>query len=324
MPAKNIVWNWRDALFGLALAVPGAVVILSGNVKPGIALLVGVLAAAGVEVPPTRKRRIRIFIIGLVFAVSIVVGAFLAQWPIVAVVGIALIALGSAQLAARKLLGVLVMSLALPLIGIGFSYDLQGAASFATRTHSAAAEPSSSRAVWCPAGPHSSDYSHAWICDTRRACRLDCGRSTARDAAQPGDARDSQRRAPRGGAAWCLLGLCPASSRRAHLGHCRGRVRRHCLYGCHTHQPLVPHRSLYNLPGLLAVAVSADRFGPDRASLLRTGARNRCWRSNRLLLRFAGAEGVGICISAPCPTALISLFIAQGLFQNKGICPGSL
>jgi hypothetical protein len=61
MPAKKIVWNSRDALFGLALAVPGAVVILSGHVKPEIALLVGVLAAAGVEVPPTRKRRISIF-----------------------------------------------------------------------------------------------------------------------------------------------------------------------------------------------------------------------------------------------------------------------
>ena len=130
MPTKNIVWNSRDALFGLALAVPGAAVILSGNVKPGIALLVGVLAAAGVEVPPTRKRRISIFIIGVLFAVSIVLGAFLAQWPVVAVVGIALVALGAAQLAARKPLGVLVMSLALPLMGIGFSYDLQGAASF--------------------------------------------------------------------------------------------------------------------------------------------------------------------------------------------------
>jgi uncharacterized membrane protein YccC len=131
MPAKNIVWNWRDALFGFALAVPGALVILSGNVKPGIALLVGVLAAAGVGVPPTRKRRISIFIIGVLFAVSIVVGAFLAQWPVVAVAGIALVAFGSAQFAARKPLGVLVMSLALPLMGIGFSYDLQGAASFA-------------------------------------------------------------------------------------------------------------------------------------------------------------------------------------------------
>ena len=131
MTAKNVVWNWRDALFGLALAVPGAAVILSGHVKPGIALLVGVLAAAGVEVAPTRKRRISIFITGLVFAVSIVVGAFLAQWPVVAVAGIALVAFGAAQLAARKSLGVLVTSLALPLMGIGFSYDLQGAASFA-------------------------------------------------------------------------------------------------------------------------------------------------------------------------------------------------
>jgi uncharacterized membrane protein YccC len=131
MPTKNLVWNWRDALFGLALAVPGALFILTGNVKPGIALLVGVLAAASIGVPPTRKSRISIFIIGLLFAVSIYVGAFLAQWPVVAVVGIALIAFGSAQLAARKPLGVLVMSLALPLMGIGFSYDLQAAASFA-------------------------------------------------------------------------------------------------------------------------------------------------------------------------------------------------
>jgi uncharacterized membrane protein YccC len=111
--------------------VPGAAVILSGHVKPGIALLVGVLAAAGVEVAPTRKRRISIFITGLVFAVSIVVGAFLAQWQVVAVAGIALVAFGAAQLAAQKPLGVLVTSLALPLMGIGFSYDLQGAASFA-------------------------------------------------------------------------------------------------------------------------------------------------------------------------------------------------
>src|SRR5689334_10564102 len=125
MPTKNIVWHWRDALFGLALAAPGTLVILSGNVKSGISLLVGVLAAAAVGAPPLRKKRIAIFVIGMLFAVSIVVGAFLAQWSVVAVVGIALVAFGSAQLAARKPLGVLVMSLALPLMGIGFSYDVQ-------------------------------------------------------------------------------------------------------------------------------------------------------------------------------------------------------
>lgn len=63
------------------------------------------LAAAGVELPPTRKKRVSIFVVGVLFAVSIVLGAFLAQWPAAAVAGIALVAFGAAQLAARKPLG---------------------------------------------------------------------------------------------------------------------------------------------------------------------------------------------------------------------------
>jgi hypothetical protein len=31
MPTQNIVWNWRGALFGLVLALPGAALILNGN-----------------------------------------------------------------------------------------------------------------------------------------------------------------------------------------------------------------------------------------------------------------------------------------------------
>lgn len=130
MPAQNIVWNPRDALFGLALAAPGAAVIVSGNVTVGIALLVGVLAAAAVGLPPTRHKRVSILVVGVLFAVAIAFGAFLAQWPAVAVVGIALVAFAAAQLAARRPLGSLVMSLFLPIMGIGFSYDLQAAAGF--------------------------------------------------------------------------------------------------------------------------------------------------------------------------------------------------
>lgn len=89
------------------------------------------LAAAGVELPPTRKKRVSIFVVGVLFAVSIVLGAFLAQWPAAAVAGITLVAFGAAQLAARKPLGVLVLSLCLPIMGIGFSYDLKAAAAFA-------------------------------------------------------------------------------------------------------------------------------------------------------------------------------------------------
>src|SRR5215831_8662727 len=130
MSKQDIVWDWRGALFGLVLSLPGAALILSGNVKPGIGLLVGVLAAAAVGVPPSRRQRVRILLVGALFATSITLGAFLAQWPVVAVLGIALAAFGAAQLATRTPLGVLLMSLSLPLMGIGFSYDLQGAASF--------------------------------------------------------------------------------------------------------------------------------------------------------------------------------------------------
>jgi hypothetical protein len=130
MPTQNIVWNWRGALFGLVLALPGAILILSDRVMPGIALLVGVLAAAIINVPPTRNKRIRMFVVGALFAVSITVGAFLAQWPVVAIIGIALIAFGAAQLAARTPLGMIVLSLVLPIMGIGFSYDVKAAASF--------------------------------------------------------------------------------------------------------------------------------------------------------------------------------------------------
>jgi hypothetical protein len=68
------------------------------SVTPGIALLVGVLAAAIITVPPTRDKRIRMFVVGVLFALSISLGAFLAQWPLAAIIGIALVAFAGARL----------------------------------------------------------------------------------------------------------------------------------------------------------------------------------------------------------------------------------
>jgi hypothetical protein len=131
MPARNIAWDRRGALFGLALALPGAMVILIGQVTPGIALLIGVLPATGTTLPPTRTLRVHIVVVGVVFAAAITLGAFLAQWPPVAVLGIALAAFGAAQLAARRPVGGLAMGLGLPLMGMGFSYHPTSAAAFA-------------------------------------------------------------------------------------------------------------------------------------------------------------------------------------------------
>jgi hypothetical protein len=125
--ARNLVWNRRGAVYGLLLAVPGAVVIATGHVRPGVELLFGTVVAALVGVLPSRAKRKAMLVIGLLFAVSITLGALLATEPWIAVPGIALVALASARVAAGKPFGVLAMNLCLPILGIGFSFDVRGA-----------------------------------------------------------------------------------------------------------------------------------------------------------------------------------------------------
>jgi Fusaric acid resistance protein-like len=126
----NLVWDRRGATYGMLLAVPGAVVIATGQVKPGVALVVGTVVAALVGVRPARAKRKAMLVVGLLFAASIVLGAILATEPWLAVPGIAVVAVVAAQVAAEKPLGILAMNLCLPIIGIGFSYDVGGALGF--------------------------------------------------------------------------------------------------------------------------------------------------------------------------------------------------
>jgi hypothetical protein len=92
--------------------------------------LVGVLVAALVGVAPTRAKRKAVLVVGLLFAVSISLGALLATEPWLAVPGIAIVAFGAAQAAAATPLGGLAMGLCLPIMGIGFSYHPAAAAGF--------------------------------------------------------------------------------------------------------------------------------------------------------------------------------------------------
>jgi uncharacterized membrane protein YccC len=126
----NLVWNRRGAAYGVLLAVPGAIVIATGDVKPGVELLVGTLVAALVGVLPSRAKRKALLVVGLLFAVSIALGALLATEPWLAVPGIAVVAFAAAHVAAEKPFGALAMNLCLPIMGIGFSYDVAGAVGF--------------------------------------------------------------------------------------------------------------------------------------------------------------------------------------------------
>ena len=70
-------------------------------------------------------------VIGALFAVSVLIGAALATSALLAVVGMFLLAIGAAALAASRPFGLIAMNLCVPLTGIGLSFDDIGdAASF--------------------------------------------------------------------------------------------------------------------------------------------------------------------------------------------------
>jgi hypothetical protein len=119
---KNIAWSWRNALFGALLASVGTVVIATGHVTTGLPLLFGALPAAIIGLLPTRKARRLLVVIGVLFGLSMMAGSFVAQWWWLAVPAMFLFGLGGALLAARSPLGLLALSLCVPLAGIGLSY----------------------------------------------------------------------------------------------------------------------------------------------------------------------------------------------------------
>ena len=126
----DLAWEWRPAAAGALCAVPAAVLITS-DVSAGLALAVGVLPASIVGVAPTRRERRRIFVVGALTGVCMLVGGALSAVPVLAVAAVALLGVGTALLAARTPLGQVAMTLALPLVGIGLSYSDLGEAAAA-------------------------------------------------------------------------------------------------------------------------------------------------------------------------------------------------
>lgn len=120
--SRNITWNWRDASFGAVIAAVAAIVIATGRVDAGLALLVGAMPAAIVGLAPTRRARLKTVVIGVLFGAFIMLGSFIAQWAIVAVAGMFMLALGSTLLAAKRPLGMVALTLCLPLAAVGLSY----------------------------------------------------------------------------------------------------------------------------------------------------------------------------------------------------------
>src|SRR4051794_14607466 len=102
-PTRGLVWNWSNAALGAVYALPGAAVPLAlGEVRPGLALAVGVLPAAIVGLAPTRRARVSVLVLGVATGVSMFCGGVLAGAPVLAVAVIGLLGVVTAMLAARS------------------------------------------------------------------------------------------------------------------------------------------------------------------------------------------------------------------------------
>jgi hypothetical protein len=116
-----VAWNWSSALRGACCSLPPATAAFF-DIRVGAALAIGVIPAAIVPLAARRAKRWITVVIGFLTGVSLLAGALLAQVAWLAVVGIFVLAVGASLLAARRLHGMIALTLCLPLIAVGFSY----------------------------------------------------------------------------------------------------------------------------------------------------------------------------------------------------------
>jgi hypothetical protein len=117
-----VVWSWAHALLGAIYALPAAAVVLVDPSR-GLALAIGVLPAAAAGLPGPRRARVAIALLGALMGGCILVGSLLAQVPVLAVPAIFALCVGAAAVASRGKAGQLALVLAVPLVGLGLSYE---------------------------------------------------------------------------------------------------------------------------------------------------------------------------------------------------------
>ncbi|WP_172806349.1 FUSC family protein [Aeromicrobium choanae] len=91
------------------------------DVQLAAVLAIGVIPAACVPLPATRRARLRPAVLGALAAASLFVGSVLAESPPLAVVGIFVFAVVASRAAVGRPLGAVALSLCLPLVGVGLS-----------------------------------------------------------------------------------------------------------------------------------------------------------------------------------------------------------
>jgi hypothetical protein len=117
-----IAWLWSWALLGALCSLPAALVALRSP-SDGLALALGCIPAAAVGARGGRRSRVAVLVVGLCIGLGLVLGAALSTFWLLAVGGIFVLALGAAVVSAHARVGSLLMTLAVPMVGAGLSFD---------------------------------------------------------------------------------------------------------------------------------------------------------------------------------------------------------
>ena len=118
--SDGFTWDWSHFALGLVFALP-AVIVAPFNEMAGLALAVGVLPAAAFNLPAMRRARRVIPVIGVISALSLLVGSMLTQVPVLAVVAVFAFAVSASLWSRTHRVGALALMVALPLMAIGLS-----------------------------------------------------------------------------------------------------------------------------------------------------------------------------------------------------------
>ncbi|MCT1479207.1 FUSC family protein [Microbacterium sp. p3-SID336] len=119
-------WQWSRFGLGLLYAVP-SLLVAPADPRLALALSIGVLPAAAIGLPPRRRARAAIPLIGVLTAVGLLLGSALALVPVVAVPAIGALSVLCCLAAARSRAGHAALILVLPMVGIGLSFPLSAA-----------------------------------------------------------------------------------------------------------------------------------------------------------------------------------------------------
>ena len=118
----GITWDWAEAGRGALCALPATVIMLAVDLTLGMAFAIVTLPVAMLGVPPHRRQRPRLGLVGLGFAVSYALGSVLGLWAVAAVAALTVLAYSGVLFSVHKPAARLLPALLLPGFALGMNH----------------------------------------------------------------------------------------------------------------------------------------------------------------------------------------------------------